>query len=81
MQNRTETLYLTLPDLCRVVLKKHIMDIMTIKVKMKMKMIEIPLVTTPMMTLVELAVCIEIFDQTSKRNLVTHTYMLVKDLW
>ena len=52
MQNRTETLYLTLPDLCRGVLKKHIMDIMTIKVKMKM--IEIPLVT--MMTLVELAV-------------------------
>ena len=54
MQNRTKTLQLTLPDLCCGVLKKHIIDTMTIKVKMKM--IEIPLVTTPMMTPIELAV-------------------------
>ena len=40
MQNRTKTLQLTLPDLCCGVLKKHIIDTMTIKVKMKM--IEIP---------------------------------------
>ena len=60
-------------------MKKHIMDIMTIKVKMKM--IEIPLVTTPMMTLIELAVCIETFDQTSTQSGNSYTYMLVKDLW
>ena len=42
------------------------MDILTIKVKTKM--IEIPLVTTPMMTLIELAVCIETFDQTSTQS-------------
>ena len=57
---------------------KHIINKMIIKVAM----IKVTPIITPMMTLVESAVCIETFDQTSTHNLVTkvYTYMLVKGL-
>ena len=56
---------------------KHSIEKMTLEVKMTE--ITTP-VAIPMMTLTNVTVCIDKFDQTSTHNLLTHTYALVKGL-